>query len=61
MLDHVRGRRREAEQLRAELLAIEARTPKTEQDRYPALTRRYGLEYADALIRWAEWTEAQLR
>jgi DNA-binding PadR family transcriptional regulator len=60
MLEHVRGRRRDAEKLKAELLAIEARTPKTDEDRYPALTRRYGLEYADALIRWARWAEAQL-
>jgi DNA-binding PadR family transcriptional regulator len=61
MLEHVRGRRREAEQLRTELLEIDARTPKTEQDRYPALTRRYGLEYAEALIRWARWAEGELQ
>jgi DNA-binding PadR family transcriptional regulator len=60
MLEHVRGRRREAEQLKAELLEIEARTPKTAEDRYPALTRRYGLEYAEALIRWARWAEGEL-
>src|SRR5262249_46078872 len=60
MLEHVRARRLEAEQLKTELLPIEARTPKTQQDGYPALTRRYGFEYAEALIRWARWAEAQL-
>jgi DNA-binding PadR family transcriptional regulator len=60
MLDHVRARRRAAEQLRDELLEIEARTPKTPEDRFPALTRRYGLEYAAGLIRWAEWAEREL-
>jgi DNA-binding PadR family transcriptional regulator len=60
MLDHVRARRRDAEQLKKELIEIEARTPKTPEDRFPALTRRYGLEYADALIRWADWAERNL-
>jgi len=60
MLGHVRRLRAQAEQLRAELLEIDARTPKTAEDRYPALTRRYGIEYADALIRWARWAEREL-
>ena len=60
MVEHVRARRRDAEQLKADLLEIEARASHTPEDRFPALTRRYGLEYADALIRWAEWAEGQL-
>ena len=60
MLDHVRARRRDAEQLKSELIAIEAGTPRTPEDRFPALTRRYGFEYADALIRWADWAEKKL-
>ena len=60
MLEHVRARRSDAEQLKAELLEIKARTATTPADRFPALTRRYGLEYADALIRWAEWAEREL-
>jgi PadR family transcriptional regulator AphA len=60
LAEHVRARRRHAEQLRAELLEIEARAPKTSEDRFPALTRRYGFEYADAVIRWAKWAEAEL-
>jgi PadR family transcriptional regulator, regulatory protein AphA len=60
MLEHVRARRREAEQLKEELLEIEARTPRTSDDLFPSLTRHYGLEYADALIRWADWAERKL-
>jgi DNA-binding PadR family transcriptional regulator len=60
MLEHVRTRRRDAEQLKAELLEIDARAQRTSEDRFPALTRRYGLEYAAALIRWAEWAEQEL-
>jgi hypothetical protein len=60
MLEHVRASRRSAEQLKEELLEIEARASKTPEDRFPALTRRYGLEYAEALIRWAVWAEAEL-
>jgi DNA-binding PadR family transcriptional regulator len=60
MVEHVRARRRAAERLKDELLEIEARASRTPGDRFPALTRRYGLEYADALIRWAEWAEQEL-
>lgn len=60
MLEHVRARRRAAEQLKDDLLEIEARASKMQEDRFPGLTRRYGLEYADALIRWATWAEAEL-
>jgi hypothetical protein len=60
MLEHVRARRRDAEQLKAELLEIDARAAKTPEDRFPSLTLRYGLEYAVALIRWADWAEQKL-
>jgi DNA-binding PadR family transcriptional regulator len=60
MLEHVRARRRDAERLKRELLEIEGQARRTPEDRFPALTRRYGLEYADALIRWADWAEGQL-
>jgi PadR family transcriptional regulator, regulatory protein AphA len=59
LLEHVRDRRRAAEQLRAELLEIDRQaTPKG--DFYPALTRKYGLAYADAILGWAREAERAL-
>ena len=57
VLAHVRQRRAEAEQLKAELEAIDA---ERSDDFYPRLTRLYGLEYAKAIIRWAKTAERQL-
>ena len=61
LLEQVTEARREAEELRAELLAIEERARELPDDEFAALTRRYGFEYADAIIRWAEAAEHELR
>jgi DNA-binding PadR family transcriptional regulator len=57
ILEQIRQRRVEMEQLKAELEAIEARG---RDDLYPHLTRLYGLEYAKAIIRWAKAAERKL-
>jgi PadR family transcriptional regulator, regulatory protein AphA len=57
ILAQIRQRRREMEQLKAELEAIETRG---RDDLYPHLTRLYGLEYAKAIIRWAKAAERML-
>jgi DNA-binding PadR family transcriptional regulator len=57
ILDQVRQRRREMEQLKTELEAIEA---DRSGDLYPRLTRLYGLEYARAIIRWTKAVEREL-
>jgi DNA-binding PadR family transcriptional regulator len=57
VLRHVRQRRAEAEQLRAEIEAIDL---ERQNDFYPRLTRLYGLEYAKAIIRWAKEAERML-
>ena len=54
----VRERRRQAERLRETLEAVEAEADPA--DLYPALTRRWGMEYAGAVIRWAKEVEALL-
>ena len=60
LIRQVRERRREAEALRAELEAIGVSAGARGTDFFPELTRRYGLEYADAIIRWAEGVERDL-
>jgi PadR family transcriptional regulator, regulatory protein AphA len=60
VLDQVRARRKEAEQLKAELDEIDARCEGKEGDLYASLTRRYGRHYADAIIRWADEVERKL-
>jgi PadR family transcriptional regulator, regulatory protein AphA len=57
ILEQVRARRREMEQLKDELEAIEA---SRSGDLYPRLTRLYGLEYAKAIIRWTKIVEREL-
>jgi DNA-binding PadR family transcriptional regulator len=54
----VRERRLEAERLLEALRTIEAEADPDEL--YPALTRRWGTEYAEAVIRWARATEEAL-
>lgn len=54
---HIRQRRAEAEQLKAEIEAIDA---EAREDLYARLTRMYGLEYAKAIIRWAKAAERAL-
>ena len=60
ILEQVRERRRAAEQLRRELDELEPPGAGTGEDRFPALTRRYGYEHAEAVIRWADWVEQEL-
>lgn len=60
VLDQVRARRAEAEQLKADLDEIDGRCEGKEGDLYPSLTRRYGHHYADAIIRWADEVERKL-
>jgi DNA-binding PadR family transcriptional regulator len=57
VLRHVRQRRAEAEQLRAEIEAIDL---ERQDDFYPRITRLYGLEYAKGVIRWAKEAERML-
>lgn len=57
IVQQIRQRRAEAEQLKAELEEIERRGS---HDLYPRLTRLYGLEYAKAIIRWAKAAEREL-
>jgi PadR family transcriptional regulator, regulatory protein AphA len=58
LAEHIRGRRREAERLRKTLEELE----ETADPRalHSALTRRWGLEYAEAVIRWARHAEREL-
>jgi DNA-binding PadR family transcriptional regulator len=59
--EQIRERRLEAEQLKAELAAIdEAAAERGSTNNFAALTRRYGLEWADAVIRWADFVERSL-
>jgi PadR family transcriptional regulator, regulatory protein AphA len=59
--EQIRERRFEAEQLKAELDRIEAEAAaRGSTDAFAALTRRYGREWADAVIRWAEFAERSL-
>jgi Virulence activator alpha C-term len=59
--EQIRERRLEAEQLKAELDAIEAEAAsRGSNDSFAALTRRYGYEWADAVIRWADFAEQTL-
>lgn len=57
IVGHIRQRRAEAEQLKAEIEAIDA---EAREDIYAGLTRLYGLEYAKAIIRWAKAAERAL-
>jgi DNA-binding PadR family transcriptional regulator len=57
---NVRGKREEAEALRADLEERDARADGSPRDFHAALTRRYGLAYARALINWADEVEQEL-
>jgi DNA-binding PadR family transcriptional regulator len=59
--EQIRERRLEAEQLKAELAEIEEDpAERGPAGRFAALTRRYGNEWADAVIRWADHAERSL-
>jgi PadR family transcriptional regulator, regulatory protein AphA len=57
---HVRAKREEAEALRADLEERDARADGSPSDFHAALTRRYGLAYASAVIEWANAVEQEL-
>jgi PadR family transcriptional regulator, regulatory protein AphA len=59
--EQIRERRLEAERLKAELVEIDAEAAaRGSTNTFAALTRRYGHEWADAVIRWAEFAERSL-
>jgi DNA-binding PadR family transcriptional regulator len=59
--EQIRERRLEAEQLKADLMEIEKdAAERGSAGRFAALTRRYGYEWADAVIRWADFAERTL-
>jgi PadR family transcriptional regulator AphA len=53
LLEQVRERRAEAEQLRAELIDLDAAAGSGDPP-FEHLTRRYGFFYVDALLQWTE-------
>ena len=60
ILDQVRARRAEMEQLKDELAALDERARGDKHDLFPKLTRMYGQRYADAVIGWADDVERKL-
>lgn len=60
LLRNVRAKREEAEGLRADLEERDARADGSPRDFHAALTRKYGLAYARALIEWADEVEREL-
>lgn len=59
LIGQVRLRRSEAEQLRAELVELDA-AGHDEEPPFQALTRRFGFLYAETVIRWADEAEREL-
>ena len=59
LAEHIRARRLEAERLRETLEGFEGEADA--DDLHGALTRRWGFEYANAVIRWAKHAERELR
>lgn len=60
LVRNVRAKRAEAEALRADLEQRDAVADGSPADFHAALTRRYGLAYARALIEWADAVEREL-
>ena len=60
LIRNVRAKREEAEALRADLEQQDACADGSRTDFHAALTRRYGLAYARALIEWADEVEREL-
>jgi len=59
LIRQIREQRREAETLKADLDRLDAEGG-GEHDLHPSLTRAYGHEYANAIIRWARKAERTL-
>jgi PadR family transcriptional regulator AphA len=60
LLERVRERRQQLEQLEAAVEEFERLAPDNKTETYRRMTRRYGLAYARALTRWARETEKAL-
>lgn len=60
LLEQVRARRAEMEQLKAGLDAIDEQADGGSHDFFPQLTRMYGRRYAEAIICWADDVERKL-
>jgi PadR family transcriptional regulator AphA len=60
LVRHVRAQRDEAESLRDDLEQRDAQSDGAPKDFHAALTRRYGLAYARAMIDWANEVERKL-
>jgi len=60
LLEQVRARRADMEQLKDELDALDERARGDTHDLFPQLTRMYGRRYADAIIGWADDVERTL-
>jgi PadR family transcriptional regulator, regulatory protein AphA len=60
VLEQVRARREDAEELKAELDRIDEGSTGQDGDFYPALTRSYGHHWADAIIGWAKEVERRI-
>ena len=60
LLRNIRAKRLEAEELRADLVERDGRADGSPKDFHAALTRKYGLAYAQALIAWANAVEEEL-
>lgn len=60
VLEQVRARREDAEELKAELDRIDEGSTGREGDFYPSLTRSYGQHWANAVIQWAKEVERRI-
>jgi len=60
ILEQVRAKRAQADELKRDLERIDAVERDPEVDRFPAYTRRYGHEWADAIVRWADFVERDI-
>ena len=60
LLEQVRARRAEMEQLKDELDVLDERACGDAHDFFPQLTRMYGRRYAEAIIGWADDVERKL-
>jgi DNA-binding PadR family transcriptional regulator len=61
ILEHIRRRKAEAAELQAQLRAFDRGVPANERRLYPYLTRRYGILWAQFVIRWANEAERAIR
>jgi PadR family transcriptional regulator, regulatory protein AphA len=60
ILEQVRAKRAQAKELKRDLARHDATAPGRTRDRFPAYTRRYGHEWADAVTRWANFVERDI-